>query len=148
MSEGEVVEQLIEYTNILLFGVSIIFTVVSAYIVALNYFVGDAMLVARVGAFAFISLFLGLLLMVMIGAEGNHAGLIARLAELESAAELTSAGRAALANATNGTDTIVRALLWLGMLSVYGVLGYMTFLHRWKPDVVNVALQTSKRAST
>jgi hypothetical protein len=147
MSEGEVVEQLIEYTNILLFGVSIIFTVVSAYIVALNYFVGDAMLVARVGAFAFISLILGLLLMVMIGAEGNHSGLIERLRDLDGAGELTSAGRAALANATNGTDMIVRALLWLGMLSVYGVLGYMTFLHRWKPDVVNVALQTSKRAS-
>ena len=51
MSEGEVVEQLIEYTNVLLFGVSIIFTVVSAYIVALNYFVGEALLLARVGAF-------------------------------------------------------------------------------------------------
>ena len=148
MTEGEVVEQLVEYMSIVIAGVALIFTVVSAYIVALNYFVGDAMLVARVGAFAFISLILGLLLMVMIGAEGNHAGLIARLRELDGAGELTSAGRAALANATNGTDTIVRALLWLGMLSVYGVLGYMTFLHRWKPDVVKVALQTSKRASS
>lgn len=146
MSEGEVVEQLIEYTNVLLFGVSIIFTVVSAYIVALNYFVGEALLLARVGAFAFVSLILGLLLVVMIGAEANHAGLIARLRELDSGGELTSAGRAMLSNATNGTDDIVRALLWAGLLSVYAVLGYMTFLHRWKPDVVNVALQSRKAA--
>jgi hypothetical protein len=41
----------------------------------------------------------------------------------------------------------VRALLWLGMVSVYGVLGYMTFIHRWKPDVVNVAL-TSRKVSS
>jgi hypothetical protein len=40
----------------------------------------------------------------------------------------------------------VRALLWIGMISVYAVLAYMAFLHRWKPDIVNVALQ-SKRAS-
>lgn len=147
MSEGEVVEQLIEYTNVLLFGVSIIFTVVSAYIVALNYFVGEALLLARVGAFAFVSLILGLLLVVMIGAEANHAGLIARLQELHDTNQVTSAGRALLSNATNGTDDVVRALLWAGMLSVYAVLAYMTFLHRWKPDVVNVALQSRKAAS-
>lgn len=144
MSEGEVVEQLIEYTNVLLFGVSIIFTVVSAYIVALNYFGGDAMLMARIGAFAFISLILALLLVVMMGAEANHAGLIDRLRELDVAGELTSAGRAALINANNGIDGFVRTLLWLGLVSVYAVLGYMTFLHRWKPDVVNVALQSRK----
>ncbi|MBL8532172.1 MAG: hypothetical protein JNK94_10590 [Hyphomonadaceae bacterium] len=144
MTEGEVVEQLVEYMSILLLGVSLIFTVVSAYIVALNYFVGDAMLIARLGAFAFVSLILLLLLVVMIGAEGTHAGLIARLREIEAAGELTAAGRAALSNAVGGVDRFVRALLWIGMISVYAVLAYMTFLHRWKPDVVNVALQSRK----
>jgi hypothetical protein len=146
MSEGEVVEQLIGYMSLLLLGVSIIFTVVSTYIVALNYFVGDAQLVARVGAFSFVSLILALLLVVMIGAEATHSGLIDRLRELEASGDLTAAGRSALGNATGGVDRIVRVLLWVGMISVYAVLGYMTFLHRWKPDIVNVALQ-SKRAS-
>jgi hypothetical protein len=146
MSEGEVVEQLIEYMSLLLLGVSIIFTVVSTYIVALNYFVGDAHFVARLGAFAFISLILTLLLVVMLGAESTHAGLIARLAEFEANGELSAAGRGALENARDGVDGLVRALLWIGMISVYAVLAYMTFLHRWKPDIVNVALQ-SKRAS-
>jgi hypothetical protein len=146
MSEGEVVEQLIGYMSLLLLGVSIIFTVVSTYIVALNYFVGEAQFVARLGAFAFISLILILLLVVMLGAESTHAGLIARLAEFEASGEITAAGRGALENARSGVDGLVRILLWLGMISVYAVLAYMTFIHRWKPDVVNVALQ-SKRAS-
>jgi hypothetical protein len=144
MSEGEVVEQLIGYMSLLLLGVSIIFTVVSTYIVALNYFVGEAQLVARVGAFAFISLILILLLVLMLGAESTHSGLIDRLREIEAAGDLTAAGRAALNNASNGIDDVVRALLWLGMISVYAVLAYMTFMHRWKPDVVNVALQPKK----
>jgi len=144
MTEGEVVEQMVGYMSLLLAGVSIIFTVVSTYIVALNYFVGEAMLVARVGAFAFVSLILTLLLVLMVGAESMHEGLVDRLIELQDAGELTAAGRAALANASGGVDGLVRALLWVGMLSVFAVLAYMTFIHRWKPDVVNVQLQSRK----
>jgi len=146
MTEGEVVEQLVEYMSIVLLGVSLIFTVVSAYIVALNYFVGDAMFLARVGAFTFVALILALLMVVMLGAEQTHAGLLERLRELERAGEITAAGRAVLGNAREGIDGLVRGLLWVGMISLYVVLAYMTFLHRWKPDVVNVAL-LSKKAS-
>jgi len=146
MTEGEVVEQLVEYMSIVLLGVSLIFTVVSAYIVALNYFVGDAMFLARVGAFTFVALILALLMVVMLGAEQTHAGLLDRLRELERAEEITAAGRAVLGNAREGIDGLVRGLLWVGMISLYVVLAYMTFLHRWKPDVVNVAL-LSKKAS-
>ena len=144
MSEGEVVEQLIGYMSLLLLGVSIIFTVVSTYIVALNYFVGDAQFIARLGAFAFVSLILLLLLVVMLGAESTHAALIARLAEFEASGDISAAGRGALENARNGIDGLGRILLWLGMVSVFAVLGYMTFIHRWKPDIVNVSLQSRK----
>ena len=147
MTEGEVVEQLIGYMSLLLLGVSIIFTVVSTYIVALNYFVGEAQLLARVGAFAFVSLILTLLLVVMLGAESTHASLIARLAEFEASGEISAAGRGALENARNGIDGLVRILLWLGMISVFASLAYMTFIHRWKPDVVNVQLQSKKAAA-
>lgn len=147
MTEGEVVEQTINYMNILMLGVSLIFTVVSAYIVALNYFVGEAMFTARLGAFAFISLILVLLLVVMIGAVNTHTGLIERLREIAAEGNLTAAGRHVMANAENGVDSMVRLLLWVGMISVYAVLAYMTFMHRWKPDVVNVALLSTKKAS-
>ncbi len=147
MSEGEVMEQIVGYMSLLLLGVSIIFTVVSTYIVALNYFVGDANLVARIGAFAFVSLILALLLVVMVGAQTAHDGLIERLHELDTEGALTAAGQAALRNAASGVDAAVRLLTWLGMSAVLAALAYMTFLHRWKPDIVNVQIQSKKAAS-
>ncbi len=147
MSEGEVMEQIVGYMSLLLLGVSIIFTVVSTYIVALNYFVGDAQLIARVGAFAFVSLILALLLVVMVGAQTAHDGLIERLRELQADGALTAAGEAALRNTASGVDGAVRILTWLGMTAVFAALAYMTFLHRWKPDIVNVQIQSKKAAS-
>jgi hypothetical protein len=140
-------EQAIGYMSLLLLGVSIIFTVVSTYIVALNYFVGEAQFIARLGAFMFISLILILLLVVMVGAQVEHDGLIERLREIAAGGQLSAAGRAALRNAESGVDDAVRMLLWLGMIAVFVALGYMTFIHRWKPDVVNVQLQSKKAAS-
>jgi hypothetical protein len=141
MTEAEVIEQSVEYMGLLLLGVSLIFSVVSAYIVALNYFVGDAMFMARLGAFAFVSLILALLMVVMIGAENTHSGLVEQLILLSQTTELTPAGIAVIENTQHGVDGLVRFLLWAGMLSVFGALAYMTFLHRWTPDIVNVALQ-------
>lgn len=146
MNEAEIVEQAVEYMGLLLLGVSLIFSVVSAYIVALNYFVGDAMFTAKLGAFSFVSLILTLLMVVMIGAQNTHAGMMARLASLEAQGQLTEAGRAVLANSQGGVDGIVRMLLWVGMLTVFAALAYMTFLHRWKPDIVNVAIQPKHKA--
>ena len=147
MTEGEVMEQIVGYMSLLLLGVSIIFTVVSTYIVALNYFVGEAQFVARLGAFAFVSLILAWLLVVMVGAQTAHDGLIERLRELQTEGALTAAGSAALRNAASGVDDAVRVLTWLGMTAVFAALAYMTFIHRWKPDVVNVQLQSKKAAS-
>ena len=147
MTEGEVMEQIVGYMSLLLLGVSIIFTVVSTYIVALNYFVGEAQFVARLGAFAFVSLILALLLVVMVGAQTAHDGLIERLRELQTEGALTAACSAALRNAASGVDDAVRVLTWLGMTAVFAALAYMTFIHRWKPDVVNVQLQSKKAAS-
>lgn len=146
MSEGEAIEQLVEFTSILLLGVSVLFTVVSAYVVALNYFIGEARLLARLAAFSFITLILALLLVVMMGAANTQVGLVERLEEIRVAGELTAAGRAAIENAVS-VDLFVRGLLWLGLISVYLVLGYLTFVHRWTPDVVNVALTTRKTSS-
>ena len=103
MSEGEVVEQLVEFTNILLAGVSLIFSIVSAYVVALNYFIGSANLPARIASFAFMTLILGMLFTVMLGAQDTHVGLVARLRELETQHQLTAAGRALPANASSTT---------------------------------------------
>lgn len=149
MSEGEVMEQLVEFTSILLMGVSVIFTIVSAYVVALNYFIGEANFMARLASFAFMTLILGMLLVVLIGAQATHTGLIDRLRELDAQGALSAAGRAALRNAEGGAtsiDSIVRTCIWAGLGFVYAGLAFLTFIHRWRPDVINVALQ-SKRAA-
>jgi hypothetical protein len=153
MSEGEVVEQLVEFTSILLLGVSVLFSVVSAYVVALNYFIGEANLLARVGTFAFVTLILGMLVFVMMGAQATQIGLIDRLVELRDAGELSAAGRAVLANArpaagvevlgAQSIDAIIRFCVWAGLGFIYFALAYLTFVHRWRPDVYRVALQES-----
>ncbi len=157
MSEGEVVEQLVEFTNILMVAVSLIFSIVSAYIIALNYFIGSANFLARLGSFLFITLILGLLVATMMGAQTTHSGLIARLHELDSGGELSAAGRAVLENAAPGMrgaitgnqysiDDIIQLCVWAGLAFVYVALAYLTFLHRWTPDAIPVSIQ-QQRAS-
>ncbi len=149
MSEGDVVEQLVEFTNIVLVGVSLIFSVVSAYIVALNYFIGSANFLARLGSFTFITLVLGMLMAVMAGAQTTQEGLIARLGELKDEGKLTAAGRAVLGNAAPelgvpmqySLDDIIQLCIWIGFGFIYVALAYLTFLHRWTPDAIPVTIQ-------
>ncbi|MGQ0533477.1 MAG: hypothetical protein ACT4OF_12415 [Caulobacteraceae bacterium] len=152
MSEAEVVEQLVEFTNILLVGVSLIFSIVSAYVVALNYFIGSSNFMARFGSFLFITLILGMLVMVMMGAQATHSGLTERLQELEALGELSAAGRAVLANAAPAytgvvtgahysVDSIIQLCVWTGLGFVYLALAYLTFLHKWQPDAIPVTIE-------
>ena len=150
MSEGEVLEQTVQFTNILLVGISLIFSIVSAYIVALNYFIGSSNISAKIGGFAFVSLVLGMLVVVMMGAQATQMGLIARLRELEALGQITAAGRAVLANATpdsggQSIDSFVRIFSWIGLFAVYGSLAYLTFMHKWTPDAIPVSISNSKQ---
>lgn len=153
MSEGEAVGLLVEFTNIVLVGVSLIFSVVSAYIVALNYFIGSANLLARIGSFSFISLVLAMLMVLMAGAQTTQGGLIERLRELEARGELSAAGRAVLANAipdigiiaNYSIDDIVKLCIWIGFGFVYLALAYLTFVHHWTPDAIPVTIEQRTR---
>ncbi|MGE3250254.1 MAG: hypothetical protein AB7J28_09105 [Hyphomonadaceae bacterium] len=151
MTEAEVVEQLVEFTNILLAGVSVLFTVVSAYIAALNYFIGTANFTARAGAFAFVTLILAMLVFVLMGAQATQAGLVARLHELAGRGELTAAGQSILANSapdqTGGLsiDDAVRLFTWAALGLIYFALYYLTFVHRWRPDAVPVTIRHSDK---
>ncbi|MBI1185919.1 MAG: hypothetical protein GC206_01015 [Alphaproteobacteria bacterium] len=156
MSEGEVVEQLVEFTNILLLGISVFFTVVSAYIAALNYFIGQAALIARFLAFLFVTVVLLMLGAVMIGGQLSHEGLIARLDELNQEGLLSASGRALLANSADSPmfgmglslDDAVRVGVWTVSGVLYVALFYLTFFHRWRPDIVPVSLQPNPADQT
>lgn len=156
MSEGEVVEQLVQFTNVLLVGVSLIFSIVSAYVVALNYFIGSSNLLARLGSFVFVTLVLAMLLVVMMGAQKTQIGLVERLRELEAEGAITAAGRAVLSNAAPewvgaltgnaySVDDIVRVFTWVGLGFVYAALFYLTFLHKWTPDAIPVTIESGER---
>lgn len=152
MSEADVVEQLAHHTDALIAGVSLIFSIVSAYVVALNYFIGSSNFLARLASFLFVTLVLSMLLALLLGVQSTHAGMIARLSELQASGELTAAGRAVLANATPewvgvitgnsySIDGIVNLCTLVGLGVVYLGLAYLTFVHRWTPDVIPVSVQ-------
>ncbi len=150
MSEAEVVEQLVQFTNLLLAGVSVFFTVISAYVAALNYFIGGANFMARLLSFLFVTFVLAMLGSIMLGAQLMHDGLIARLDEIREETGLSAAGRAALANAQVAdaggftVDALVRYGVWGAMGLVIVVFAYLTFVHRWKADVIPVQITTEK----
>ncbi|XBQ15663.1 MAG: hypothetical protein ABL308_11970 [Oceanicaulis sp.] len=137
MTEAEILELLSEGTANVLGLVSIYFTVVSAYIAALYYFLHRAPFLMKCVALIMLSgafLFLGF---AAVGIERTLAGLFfalsaipdeARAALPPDNAELLYFGaEAVLANA-------YEYAVWLGWGVaglVYLTMVYLTFLHRW-----------------
>jgi len=140
MAEADIIEQLRGFTDTVLAGISVFFTVISAYVAALNYFIGRTSILGRIAAFLFVSFILALLVAVMAGAQATHDGLIAALRELAPQG-LSAAGRSALANAEASVmvvqgqsytiDLIVRLGLWGGLGLTYLGLFFLTFVFRW-----------------
>lgn len=150
MTEAEVFEQLVQFTNLLLAGVGVFFTVISAYVAALNYFIGGASFLARLAAFLFVTFVLAMLASVMWGAQALQDGLIARLEEIRDESGLSAAGRAALANAQGGDlggfsiDAIVRYGVWGAVAIIALVFIYLTFFHRWRAEIVPVQITSGE----
>lgn len=140
MSEADILQALAGFTDTVLLGLSVFFTVVSAYVAGLNYFVRRSPVLGRACAFVFLSFILALLLMVMAGAQGLHDGLMAALRDLPPAS-VSPAGRAAIANADAeimtfsghifSVNALVRYGLWIGMGLTYAGLFFLTFVFRW-----------------
>lgn len=134
MNEGEVVDRMVEFLNVLLAGISVFFTIVSAYIAAMHYFLRKEAFLGRIAAFGFFLFIMALLIVVMNGAVQLHGGLVERLKELEAAGQLTAAGRAALGNASDVSGSgyslngVVNLALLVGVaLTVMGIF-VLTFL--------------------
>ncbi len=150
MSEGEVVEILVTQTSILLSGVGVFFTVVSVYLAGLNYVLSEESALTRSIAFLFVTISIGMIMAIMLGAQMQHAGLIARLQELADAGTLSSAGRAALNNYTNGfhvspageltIDAAVVWFVWSSAIITFGALVYLTFFYKWRLNVMPISL--------
>ncbi len=142
MSEGETIEQLVDFMTILLNGAGVFFTIVSVYLAGLNYVLFNEKLVARLTAFLFVTLSLGMLVVILAGAQTVHRGLIDRLREIQAEGNLSAAGHAALRNQEHGfligpmavsIDDAVAYTIYATMAVIYLALVYLTFIYRWQP---------------
>ena len=137
MSEAEILELLTEGTANVLGLVSIYFTVVSAYIAALYYFLHRAPFMLKLVALIMLSgafLFLGF---AAVGIERMLSGLFFALAaiplDMRDAAPPDNAGVLYFGAEVLLTNSYQYAV-WLGWGVaglVYLAMVYLTFLHRW-----------------
>lgn len=150
MSEGETVELLVQQTDTLLAGVGVFFTVISIYLAGLNYVLSEESFLTKSIAFLFVTISVGMIMAIMLGAQMQHAGLIERLQEIEAQGELTAAGRAALANYTSGfhvtstgkvtIDATVIWFVWSSAVITFAALIYLTFFYKWRLNVTPITL--------
>ncbi|MDZ4760556.1 MAG: hypothetical protein SGJ21_05745 [Alphaproteobacteria bacterium] len=134
MTEAEIIAHLIEFQNVLLLGVSIFITIVSAYIVALYAFLDEAGLALKFFAYIFLIITLGFLGIFFYGSSSFQVGLVASLRELAQTPgyRLTPAGVAALANSTRGIDDWVRYAVAGVSGGLYLALTILTFWNGWR----------------
>jgi len=137
MSEAEITEQMVMMMNLTLTGISIFFSIVSAYIVALFYFLRRAPFGYKLTAFGFFTFTL-LFLSAFAANSFNHAAALQdALVALGRHSELSPVGAAAVAAGPLSRlffDIAIRNLTWAGMAMVYMTLAYFTFFHPWARD--------------
>jgi hypothetical protein len=135
MSEAEIVQAYLVSGQMVIGLFSMFFTMVSAYIAGLYFFLKRAPLALRVLAFALLSIGL-----VFLGAAAAiqqllQNGLAAAWVKLPSPIFSIAALNNALAVPLPGGWSLydIGTLLgWIATASVYVALGYMTFVYRWK----------------
>lgn len=130
MTEADVIEQMVEYQNILLLGVSVFFTVISAYVVAVWAFLRHAGFGLRAFSFFFLTLITAFLVRVAYGSQQIHDGFIATLVEIDVAIGLSPTGDAALNNAVSGLDDVIQQSMFFAVIIVYIALFFLTFFAR------------------
>lgn len=134
MSEAEITEQMVMMMDLTLTGVSVFFSIISAYIVALFYFLNRAPFGLKVTAFAFFTLTMLFLAVFAAGTFSHAAALQRGLIDLAATSEISPVAGAAVENgvADRGVlDRTIRSLTWMSMGLVYLALTYFTFFHRW-----------------
>lgn len=130
MTEAEISNQLLALAGLSLSGISVFFTLFSAYIGALYFFLHRAPLAMRLTVFLFLTLAF-LYLGVLAGGMSSHAmGLHQALRDLASAKTITAGGQALL----HGGDSNLN-LRWMNVAALattYVALLYLTFFYRWE----------------
>ncbi|MEZ5939135.1 MAG: hypothetical protein R3C52_13110 [Hyphomonadaceae bacterium] len=134
MTEGEIIEQLVEFQNILLLGVSLFITIVSAYMVSLYTFLANAAFLARFFAFVFLTMTVAFLIAFFFGSSFVQSGLVEALTDLERDpnVSVSAAGRSIIANARSGVDDLIRFAVLASAIAFYVGLSLLTLWTGWR----------------
>ncbi len=138
MNEAEITEQMVLMMDLTLAGVSVLFSIVSAYIVALYFFLRDAPFGLKLIAFVLFSLTFAFLCIFAANCFSHSASLHAALVELGETAALSPVGRSAIEPRfidRAALDETIQTITWTGMTLFYLALTYFTFLHNWRDHV-------------
>lgn len=131
VTEAEVTYQITIMMDMFFTGISIIFTVISAYIVGLYWFLRHTGLLLKLVAFCFFSFTLTLIVVNGIGAFRHMLSLNRALEEIATRQELSIIGR--MASEPIAGDIFDWTATGMGILAILIYIGlfYLTFWHRW-----------------
>jgi multisubunit Na+/H+ antiporter MnhC subunit len=137
MKEAELISAFATLGQSFVAGLQASFTIVSAYIVALYFFLGRAPLLMKCIAFAFFTGTMLVLGLVMLGAINYADGIAIALGQERVGAGLSTVGEVViammdhpLAYALLGTAIVIGAPTYL-------TLFYLTFFYRWRSAETN-----------
>lgn len=131
MSEADLFEQLMAVSELVLLSISVSFTVISAYIVGLYWFLKDSHVFLKVLAFGIFSFALLPLVIMGLGLYRHHEGTTLALVELNKATPLSPLGQMAIEDFSVGIGDSVSLGLTLVSVLIYCGIFYITFFHRW-----------------
>lgn len=136
MSEGELIELTFEATDAVLQIVALYFSIVSAYIAALYYFIHRAPMLLRLIAFAFVSAALLFLGITSIGVERATSGVVAALHALPERTAAPPSTAIYYGFDSLLIDTVDYGVIagWAMAGAIYLGLAYLTFVYRWERE--------------
>ncbi len=131
MNEADIVGHLLSFTEIFVAAIALTFTIVSAYIAALYYFIKNADLLFKVVAFVF---FTGILAQLGVLLYGSTVlfNLLRLSGEMLVEKKEGSMLMEKYINAASSFPILVGSIFpWLLGISVYFALFYLTFIRKW-----------------
>ena len=131
VTEAEVTYQITVMMELFFVAISVLFTVVSAYIVGLYWFLRSTGLVLKATAFSFFTLTLVLIGVNGIGIFRHMPSLNLALQDIGTRHDLSPIGTMAIEPVA--FDIFDATAIGVGALAclIYLALFYLTFLHRW-----------------
>ena len=131
VTEADLTGQIVAMMEIFYLAGATTFTVISAYIVALYYFLNQSPVLMRVGAFSFFTLALAFLGISTYGAVRHYTGVLKALDELAAREPLSALGNMALESTASAVANWSVAAAGAVFVGLWLSLTYLTFVHRW-----------------